>query len=546
MRYLALVLICCNVSNLAAQSPAATADDKADATADIILANGIVIDGTGSTGRVADVAIRDGRIVGVGSDLDITASFEIDCAGLVVCPGFIDLHNHSDRQIVARETRAALNYLTQGCTTIVTGNCGSGPVDTGDYYEQIDEHGSGPNVAHLIPQGSLRREVMGSGLGVPTADQSLRMRQLARKAMQDGAWGMSTGLIYVPSSYASTEELIDLAKVVAEFHGIYASHIRGEGTVLLTSVNEALKIGAESGCPVHISHFKSSGRDAWGLVRRAADLIEKHQQQGQRVTADQYPYMASSTSLGATLLPSWAREGGSQDLIKRLDDPQTGPKLKSIISDALAKRGDGEAVRIARFSKRRNWVGKNLKQIADSEGMTPLEVSLEVLRNGGAQIVHFSMDEADVRHVMQRPWVATASDGRAYLPGSDRPHPRNYGTFPRKIGYYARMEQVISLEAAIRSATGLPAEILGLTDRGRIKTGQAADIAVFDPETLLDAATFDDPHQYSQGVRYLLVNGIPAIHQGRPTGALAGIALRHTSPEKPNPPKEAARKGAAQ
>lgn len=497
--------------------------------ADVVLSGGTIVDGSGSPGTVGNVAFRDGVIVGVGNIDDIDAAWTIDCSGLVVCPGFIDLHNHSDRQIIKAETRAVVNYITQGCTTIVTGNCGSGPVNVGNYYSQIDEHGAGVNVAHLLPQGSLRGEVIGNTLREPTEAELRKLTQLADEAMSDGAWGMSTGLIYVPSSYATTEELIAIAKVVSRHGGIYASHIRGEGTELLNSIDEALQIGRDGTLPVHISHFKSSGRDAWGLVRQAAASINKARKAGQVVTADQYPYIASSTSLGATLLPAWAREGGRKELLARLDDRTTGPQLKGIIRNSIQKRSDGDAVRIARYSPRKEWVGLSLLQISRKENRDTLDIALEIFRGGGAQIVNFSMSEEDVRHIMAVDWVATASDGRACLPGADKPHPRNYGTFARKIGYYSLTENVLSLEQAIRSATGLPAEILGMNDRGYLRKNLAADIAVFDPEEFRDAATFSEPHQYCQGLRYVFVNGRPSLVQGSPTGALAGRALRHTS-----------------
>ena len=500
-------------------------------SADVLLAGGTVVDGSGSPGVVGDVAIRDGVIVGVGTldDVGVDAAWTIDCSGLVVCPGFIDLHNHSDRQVVHANTRAVVNYVTQGCTTIVTGNCGSGPVDVAKFYDQIDEHGAGVNVAHLLAQGSLRGHVIGNTLREPTTKEQAKLEELAEKAMRDGAWGMSTGLIYVPSSYASTEELIAIAKVVSRHGGIYASHIRGEGTGLLKSIDEALQIGREASLPVHISHFKSSGRDAWGLVRQAAANIAKARRAGQPVTADQYPYIASSTSLGATLLPSWAREGGREALVKRLDSDETGPRLRGMVAASIEKKSGGDAVRIARYASRKDWVGLSLLQIAKKETRDTLEIALEIFRGGGAQIVNFSMNEDDVRHIMAIDWVATASDGRAYLPGADKPHPRNYGTFARKIGYYAIQENVLAVEQAIRSSTGLPADILGLKDRGYLRNKLAADIAVFDPKAFRDAATFPEPHQYSQGLRYVFVNGKPALVNGSATGALAGRALRHTS-----------------
>ncbi|MCH9656161.1 MAG: D-aminoacylase [Planctomycetes bacterium] len=496
---------------------------------DLILKEATIIDGTGKPGFIGDIAIRNERIVSIGPNMTQPANQIIQCRGLTIAPGFIDLHNHSDRQIVSALTRSNMNFVTQGCTTIVTGNCGSGPVDTGQYYRKIEASGSGTNVMHLIPQGSLRDQVMGSGQREPTPEELKTMKQLALKAMQDGAWGMSTGLIYVPSSYAKTEEIIELAKIVSQHQGIYASHIRNESTELLSAVNEALKIGQQAKLPVHISHFKSSGQDAWGLVIRAAQMIDTARKQGQKVTADQYPYIASSTSLGATLIPAWARAGGNKKLVKRLEAPETSQKIINIMKKNIKKREGGKAVRIARYSDKPNWVGKNLQQIAEEENKSVLEIALEITRKGGASIVNFSMNEEDVRQIMKIDWVATASDGRAYLPGSDRPHPRNYGTFPRKLGYYALQEKVIPLEHAVRSATGLPADILGLKDRGYLRPGAYADIVVFDPKQLIDQATFDNPHQYSKGVRYLFVNGKPAISAGSPTGSLAGKALRHSA-----------------
>jgi N-acyl-D-aspartate/D-glutamate deacylase len=497
--------------------------------ADIALLGGRVADGSGDAMRVADVAIANGKIILPNENDSLHADWIIDCSGLVVCPGFIDLHNHSDGEIEEPETRAAMNYVTQGCTTMVTGNCGSGPVDVGKYYRQIDRYGAGTNIAHLIPQGSLRKKVLRSDRVDPSQQQLDEMRELAESGMRDGAWGMSTGLIYVPSSFASTEELTEIAKVVAKHGGIYASHIRGEGTTLLKSVDEALQIGRDADLPVHISHFKSSGRDAWGLVREAARVIEQRRSEGQKVTADQYPYVASSTSLKATVLPNWAREGDDDALIARLDND--ADTMRKLIADRVGRADQGKAIRIATYRARMDWAGKDLAAIAQAEKCSAVEVALEILRGGGASVVNFSMNEEDVRHIMAIDWVATASDGGAKLPGVSKPHPRNYGTFPRKIAYYSLQENVLPLEQAIRSMTGLPAEILSLTDRGWLRSGLAADVVVFDPKTVKDTATFDDPHQYAAGIRFVFVNGQPALAHGRATGALAGKALRFQRPQ---------------
>ena len=497
--------------------------------ADIVLKGAKIFDGTGADSIVGDLAIKKSRIVAYGTFESKNVTWTIDCTGLVVAPGFIDLHNHSDFRVVRRSHRSVNNYLMQGCTTIVTGNCGSGPIDVADYFKKIAGAGVGPNVIHLLPQGKLREEVIGNTRRPARPEELNEMLRLADKAMRDGAWGMSTGLIYVPSSYADTAELTAIASVVAKHGGFYASHIRNEGKDLLSAVDEAMRIGRGAGCPVHISHFKSSGRDSWGLVREAARRIQTARNAGQVVTADQYPYIASSTSLSATLLPSWAREGGDMAMTKRLDDPKTGKSLRSRIKSSIDKREGGRSVRIARYQPNPKWIGQSLFTIAERENKSPLDIAIEILRGGGAQIVNFSMNEDDVRHIMKIDWVATASDGGAQIPSSDKPHPRNYGTFPRKVGHYAIAEKVIAEKFAIRSATGLPAKILGLTDRGTIRPGNVADIVVYDPTTFRDAATFDDPHQFSHGLRHVFVNGKAAVYNGSPTGDRPGEVLKHRS-----------------
>jgi N-acyl-D-aspartate/D-glutamate deacylase len=495
--------------------------------ADILLRGGTLLDGSGAAPAAGDLAIKGDRIVAIGRFETSRIGLEIDCRGLVVAPGFIDLHNHSDGQIVDRLTRANANFVTQGCTTIVTGNCGSGPIEVSQFYEKIDLLGAGTNVAHLLPHGNLREAVMGSVQRAATSDEIERMKNLAGKAMQDGAWGISTGLIYVPSSFADTAEIVEIAKVVGVHGGIYASHIRHEDAQLLVAVSEALEIGRQGKLPVHISHFKSSGRDAWGLVRRAAGLIENARARGETVTADQYPYIASSTSLDAIVIPTWARAGGQKELVARLDDPEQATRIREAIAEALTKSDDGQRLKIARYAPKPEWAGKSIADIAQSAQVSPVDIVIEISRGGGAAIVNFSISEEDVRFVMTLPWVATASDGRAYLPAGDRPHPRSYGTFTRKIGHYALHERVLDLAFAIRSCTGLPADILHLPERGYLRVGHFADIAIFDVEKIVDEATFDDPHRYSRGVRYVFVNGQPTLWHGTPTGALTGKALRH-------------------
>ncbi|WP_145268802.1 amidohydrolase family protein [Tautonia plasticadhaerens] len=494
--------------------------------ADLVLQGGTVVDGTGSPAFDADVAVRDGRIVAVGAFRPVEGAEVLDVTGLIISPGFIDLHTHSDRTILEDPTRANRNYQAQGVTTIVTGNCGGGPIDVVAYLDEVDDGGAGTNVIHLIPHGSVRREVIGNDDRRATPEELDRMEAIVAEGMGGGAWGMSTGLIYIPSRYGDTEELIALSRVVADRGGLYASHIRGEGTSLLNSIDEAIRIGRESGAPVHISHLKASGKDAWGTVVPACDRIAEAREAGQRVSADQYPYVASSTSLGAMVVPDWALRDGDDAFARIADDPERGEELRQEIRAGLERRNGGEAIRIARYPDRPDWVGKNLAAIASAEGMPPEEVVVEIQRNGGASAISFIMNEEDVRHVMRREFVATASDGSAHeAGGDDRPHPRSYGTFPRKIRY-ALDDGVITLEAAIRASSGLPAEILGLPDRGVIREGAVADLVVFDPETFRDAATFDDPTVLAPGVVHLLIAGTPAISGGRFMETLPGRALR--------------------
>lgn len=500
---------------------------SAEPPAEVVLRGGTIVDGTGAPpARLGDVLLRGGRIEAIGKVELGRNTRVVEVNGLVVAPGFIDLHTHSDSGIVAARTRHNRNYQAQGVTTIVTGNCGGGPIEVGRYLAEIEAAGAGSNVIHLIPHGSVRRAVMGNGETKPTEAALAEMKAIVDKGMREGAWGMSTGLIYLPGRYADTDELIELSRVVAGHGGIYASHIRDEGAGLLRSIDEALAIGRGAGLPVHVSHLKASGRKNWGLAVAACDKIAAARAEGVRVSADQYPYVASSTQLGAMVVPHWARQGTAQEFARIAADPEKGPRLRAEVAEGIEGRNGGAAVRIARYAKRPDWVGKDLAAIARAEGRSAVDIVLEIEANGGAAAISFGMSEDDVRHILRRDFVATASDGGAHAPGgADKPHPRAYGTFPRKFRY-ALDDKLISLEQAVRSCSGLPAEILGLPDRGVLRAGAVADVVVFDPATFRDQATFDDPTRYAEGVRHLFVNGVAVVADGKPLDALPGRPLR--------------------
>jgi N-acyl-D-aspartate/D-glutamate deacylase len=491
--------------------------------ADLLIRGATIYDGGGKEGVRGDIALKGDTILAVG-EWKGTAKAVVDARGLIAAPGFIDLHNHSDTTILLEDTRDNYNFTSQGCTTIVTGNCGLGTVDAGQLLRTVDESGAGTNVCHLVPHGAVRSKVFGSAQRAPSAEELAKMKALVEKGMNEGAWGLSTGLIYVPGTYAKTEEIIELAKVARAHGGIYASHIRSEAAQLLEAIAEAIEVGEKSGCPVEISHLKCSTKEAWGKMGEACGLIESARARGVKVTADQYPYTASSTRLSAYTLPSWALEGGK--IAERLEDSVEGPKIRKEILESFERRDGPDKLVIANYAKDKSYNGKSIDAIARATGREPVEVVVEIVQGGDAQTVGFSMREEDMLIGMKKDWVATASDGDARRPSAARPHPRSYGTFPRKIGLYALEKKTVSTAFAIRSSSGLPADILGLKDRGYLKAGFKADLVLFDPETFRDTATFEDPNQYSTGARWVYVNGVAVIAGGKKTGALPGRALR--------------------
>jgi N-acyl-D-aspartate/D-glutamate deacylase len=500
---------------------------SADPVPDVVIQGATIHDGSGQKGVVGDVAIAGDKIVAVGKVPAGGSPRVIDGTGLVVAPGFIDLHTHCDGDTGVTQPNRRLNkcYVTQGVTTVVTGNCGSGPADVKGFYDKLDQNGVGTNVAHLVPHNSVRYKVMGNANRAPTADELQQMESLVDAGMKDGAWGLATGLIYTPGTYAKTDEIVALAKVASKHHGIYASHIRHEDARLLDAISETLTIGKEAKLPVHISHIKASGKKAWGLSADAVAVIQKARGDGQAVTADQYPYVASSTSLAATVVPTRFRDGTAKEYRARLDDPEKGPQIRKAVEADV--KGREKNIVIASFRANPRWQGKSLADIAETEKKSATDVVIEIEKAGGASVVNFGMSEEDVRIYMKQPWVATASDGSAQIPGNNVPHPRSYGTFPRKIGRYSIQDGVVPLEQAIRSSSGLPADVLGLKDRGYLKAGQFADVVVFDPKAYRDTATFEKPHQYAAGVKYVFVNGKVVVEGGECKEVFAGKALRH-------------------
>ena len=524
---------------------------------DILIHNGLVIDGTGSAGRLAEVAVQGDRIVEVGQTDSREAESVIDASGCVVAPGFIDMHSHADWSLPVQPTADSLVH--QGITTAVVGQCGSSPVPLlrgtrdemiaahatreytlpwgewstfGSYLDYLAQMGTSINVVPLVGQGTIRTAVMGFVAHPPDDEQMERMQSEVIKAMESGAFGLSTGLIYPPGCYTTTEELIAVTQPIRERGGIYFSHIRGEGQTLLKAMAEAIQIGRETGTAVHTAHFKAAGRDHWEKAALALELIDQARAQGLNVTADMYPYVASSTSL-VTFLPEWAREGGKAAILRRLADPETCQEMTSDMQSSPYGRGvEWDKVLIAKSPRRRNDQGQYVSELAARAGQSPRAWVLRVLLETELDVsmIRFGMSEDNLRLQLRRPWMMIGTDGYGLaiegpLSGGV-PHPRNYGTFPRVLGHYVREQKVILLEEAIRRMSGLPAQTLRLADRGLVKKGYTADLVIFDPNTVADRGTYEMPHQYAAGIPHVIVNGKLVIHQGNHTQRRPGSVLR--------------------
>lgn len=499
---------------------------------DLVLVGGTVVDGTGEPAYAATVAIRNGRIARVATEeLEArTATRVIDITGLVIAPGFIDLHAHLDPLL---RLPGAESHVRQGVTSALGGPDGGSPWPLTTYFDSVATVGVGMNVAFLVGHNTIRQEVMGQADRAPTADELERMKSMVAQAMEEGAFGLSTGLRYVPGIYSTTEEVIALALVAAEHGGIYTSHLRDEGLDLLDGVAEAIRIGREAEIPVVLTHHKVVGGPMWGSSTRTIAMMDSARAEGIDVMADQYPYTATHTGI-SILVPAWALADGDSAFERRVADPVLRDSILAGIRWNLENdRGGGDLSRVqfARVEWDRSLEGRTLADWAARERKEPTletgaELVLDAMRRGGANAIYHVLDEQDVERIMAWPHTAIASDGRLTQPGEGHPHPRWYGTFPRVLSYYVRDRNVFTLEEAVRRMTSLPADRLGLRDRGRIAENAAADLVVFDRNRVRDLATFQAPHQYPEGIPYVIVNGAVVVDNGNFTGERAGRVLR--------------------
>jgi len=503
----------------------------------VILEGGAVWKGSGSTPFVADIGIRGDRIVAIGDLSGQESEQYIDVAGLDVVPGFIDIHSHAVR---GNRAKSGLfthpdseSYIRQGVTTAIGGPDGSSDLSVAKLLGDLEETPASINFGTFIGHNTVRIAVMGRENRAPTAAELDQMKELVRTAMLDGAYGLSSGLKYIPGAYSETEEVIELARVAGEYNGIYISHMREEGLGLIKSVKETIRIGEEGGLPAQITHHKAMGPEMWGASVETLALVDAANARGVDVSSDQYPYAASSTGI-SVLFPAWSLAGGRKEQLARFADPETRARIKEgIVYNLIHDRGgnDPSRIAIANCDWDTSLNGKDFAEVLAERGQpvnmdAAADLALEIQTNGGCSGVFHAMSQEDVDRIMQHPRTMVASDGGIFVAGEGVPHPRNYGSFARVLAYYVRDRDIITAGAAIYKMSKFPADRIGLNDRGRIEVGAIADIAVLDLDKVQDHATFDQPHQLSTGVEHVLVNGVLVLQDGEMTGKRPGRSLR--------------------
>jgi dihydroorotase/N-acyl-D-amino-acid deacylase len=498
---------------------------------DLVIRNGRIIDGTGAPWYRGDLAIRADTIVEVAAHIGPAGARVLDARGRVVAPGFIDIHTHARRGIF--EVPTADNYVRQGVTTLIEGPDGSSPLPLAPFLQKLDGLRKSVNVGSFVGQGSVRSEVIGNADRKATPHEIAKMQAVVEQAMREGAFGLSTGLFYVPGSFTPTSEVVELGKTAARFGGMHTSHQREESVNVLDSVRETIAIGEGAGLPTQVTHHKVIGKANWGRSADTLRLIDEARARGVDVTSDQYPYTASSTSVASALLPAWALEGGREAQAARLKDPVTRARVRAetigMIRDARGG-GDPKNVQFASCSFDPALAGKTLADLTRARGMEPTvenaaDATLWLVQQGGCQGIFHAMSDDDVERILAHPTTMVASDGEVPVFGRASPHPRSYGTFARVLGMYVREKRTVSLEDAVRKMTSFPATRLKLTDRGILRPGMKADIVIFDPATVRDTATFEKPHAYAEGFSHVLVNGEIVFENGAMTPARPGRVL---------------------
>jgi len=502
---------------------------SAQTNVDILIKNGRILDGTGNSWRYGDVAVRDGKIFKIGSLTNISASKIIDAHGMIVSPGFIDVHTHIEGDEL--RTPTADNFIHDGVTTVVTGNCGASNTDIKKYLQRIDSIKLSINVGTLVGHNDVRKAVMGTANRKATDDELKKMEGIVEEAMKNGAVGFSTGLIYIPGTYSTTDEVLRLAKVAARYKGVYASHMRDEGDSVVQAITEAIYIGKEAHMPVEISHFKLSGQQNWGRSKETVPMIIKAREEGIDVTIDQYPYTASSTSL-STLLPDEILSDGQDSINARLSRPEVRKYVRDYMLSKLKKRKlkHFSYPVVAFYRTDTSFNGKSIEQVnvmmhRKHKAKYETETVMDMMQKGGASMVFHGMSNDDVERIMKYPFNMFASDASIRVWGQGSPHPRGYGTNARVLSEYVRDKKIISLEEAIRRMTSLPAQKFGLNDRGVLREGNAADILIFDEKEVQDISTYDKPHAFSKGFQYVIVNGQIVVEHEKHLGTRSGRAL---------------------